>query len=274
MNPVMVCLWIFAAVCAGTWVLSLITREYSWTDRIWSLVPLAYVWVFAAASGFEGRLVLMAVLVTLWGARLTFNFARKGGYAPGGEDYRWAILRRRLKPWQFAVFNLLFISIYQNIIIFLMTLPALTVYQNPAPLNAGDWILAVLFAGALAGETAADQQQWNFQQWKGQERKSGRTPKPGFLQSGLFRYSRHPNFFFEQAQWWLFYGFAVAATGAWLHWTVLGALLLTLLFMGSTVFTESISRSRYPDYVQYQYRTSAIIPLPPRQGLRPAAEAG
>ncbi len=274
MNPVMVCLWIFAAVCAGTWLLSLVTREYSWTDRIWSLVPLAYVWVFAAASGFEARLVLMALLVTLWGARLTFNFARKGGYAPGGEDYRWAILRRRLKPWQFAVFNLLFISIYQNIIIFLMTLPALTVYENPSPLNAGDWILAVLFVAALAGETIADQQQWDFQQWKGNERKAGRTPEPGFLQTGLFRYSRHPNFFFEQAQWWLFYGFAVAATGAWLHWTIGGAVLLTLLFIGSTVFTESISRSRYPDYVQYQYRTSAIIPLPPRHGLRPAAEAG
>ncbi|MCC3266024.1 DUF1295 domain-containing protein [Arthrobacter gengyunqii] len=274
MNPVMVCLWIFAAVCAGTWVLSLITREYSWTDRIWSLVPIAYVWVFAAASGFDGRLVLMAVLVTLWGARLTFNFARKGGYAPGGEDYRWAILRQRLKPWQFAVFNLLFISVYQNIIIFLMTLPALTAYENPGPLNAGDWILAVLFVGALAGETMADQQQWAFQQWKGAERRAGRTPQPGFLQTGLFRYSRHPNFFFEQAQWWLFYGFAVAATGEWLHWTVVGAALLTLLFIGSTVFTESISRSRYPDYVQYQHRTSAIIPLPPRHGLRPAAEAG
>ncbi len=274
MNPVMVCLWIFAAVCAGTWLLSLVTREYSWTDRIWSLVPLAYVWVFAAASGFEARLVLMALLVTLWGARLTFNFARKGGYAPGGEDYRWAILRRRLKPWQFAVFNLLFISIYQNIIIFLMTLPALTVYENPSPLNAGDWILAAVFVAALAGETIADQQQWDFQQWKGNERRAGRTPEPGFLQTGLFRYSRHPNFFFEQAQWWLFYGFAVAATGAWLHWTIGGAVLLTLLFIGSTVFTESISRSRYPDYVQYQYRTSAIIPLPPRHGLRPAAEAG
>lgn len=271
MNPVLICLWILAAACAGTWALSLITREYSWTDRIWSLVPLAYVWVFAAASGFEGRLVLMAVLVTLWGARLTFNFARKGGYAPGGEDYRWAILRRRLKPWQFAVFNLLFISVYQNIIIFLMTLPALTVYQNPDPLNAGDWILAVLFLAALAGETAADQQQWDFQQWKAAEREAGRSPQPGFRQTGLFRFSRHPNFFFEQAQWWLFYGFAVTATGAWLHWTVLGAVLLTLLFMGSTVFTESISRSRYPDYVQYQRRTSAIIPLPPRHRLRPAA---
>ena len=273
MNPVVVCLWIFAAVAAGTWVLSLLTREYSWTDRIWSVAPVAYVWVFAAAAGFDGRPVLMAVLVTLWGARLTFNFARKGGYAPGGEDYRWGILKKRLKPWQFRLFNLMFISFYQNVIIFLMTLPALTVYQHPGPLNAGDAVLAVLFAAALAGETVADQQQWDFHQWKAAERRAGRTPHPDFLQAGLFRFSRHPNFFFEQAQWWLFYGFAVAATGTWFHWTVLGAVLLTLLFAGSTVFTESISRSRHPDYVLYQQRTSAIVPLPPRHRIRPV-EAG
>ena len=273
MDPVTVCLWIFAVTCAGTWVLSLLTREYSWTDRIWSLAPVAYVWVFAAASGFDARPVLMAVLVSLWGARLTFNFARKGGYAPGGEDYRWGILKQRLKPWQFVVFNLAFISIYQNAIIFLMTLPLLTVYENPGPLHAADVLLAVLFLAALAGETAADQQQWNFHRWKAAERAAGRNPQPDFLQTGLFRFSRHPNFFFEQAQWWLFYGFAVTASGEWLHRTMLGAVLLTLLFAGSTAFTESISRSRHPDYALYQQRTSPIIPLPPRRRV-PRAGAG
>jgi len=273
MDPVRVCLWIFLATAAATWILSLITREYSWTDRIWSIVPVAYVWVFAAASGGESRLVLMAVLVTLWGARLTFNFARKGGYAPGGEDYRWAILRGRLRPWQFQLFNLGFISVYQNLIIWLMTLPALTVFQNPRPLSAWDWMLAVLFLAALAGETAADQQQWNYQQWKRAERAAGRQAGQGFVQTGLFRYSRHPNFFFEQAQWWLFYGFAVSASGHWLHLTIAGPVLLTLLFAGSTVFTESISSSRYPAYGQYQHRTSPIIPLPPRGRSRPL-EAG
>lgn len=268
MDPVRVCLWICAATCAGTWLLSLATREYSWTDRIWSVAPPVYLWVFAAASGGDARVVLMAVLVTLWGARLTFNFARKGGYAPGGEDYRWGILQARLRPWQFQVFNLGFISIYQNAIIWFMTLPVLTVSGHPGPLTAWDGVLAVLFLAALTGETVADQQQWNFQQWKKSQRAAGRTPEPGFLSSGLFRFSRHPNFFFELSQWWLFYGFAVAATGSWLHWTVLGAVLLTLLFAGSTAFTESISRSRYPAYAGYQQRTSALVPLPQR--TRPA----
>lgn len=265
MDPVRVCLWILAGSCAGTWLLSLLTREYSWTDRIWSVVPVAYLWVFAAASGGDSRLVLMSVLVSLWGIRLTFNFARKGGYAPGGEDYRWAILRGRLKPWQFQLFNLAFISVYQNVVIFTMTLPALTVYRYPVPLTGWDWLLAGLFLAALAGEAAADQQQWNFQQWKAAERAAGREPEPGFLCRGLFRYSRHPNFFFEQAQWWLLYGFAVAAAGSWLHWTLIGPVVLSLLFAGSTVFTESISGHRYPGYARYRQLTSPWIPLPPRR---------
>ena len=101
----------------------------------------------------------------------------------------------------------------------------------------------------------------------GGRRPSGRRvapPQPGFLQTGLFRVSRHPNFFFEQAQWWVFYGFAVAATGVWLHWTIAGAVLLSALFVGSTVFTESISRAKYPDYDDYRMRTSPIVPWFPR----------
>jgi steroid 5-alpha reductase family enzyme len=247
MQPLIVCLWICAATIVATWLLSVITREYSWVDRIWSISPIVYVWVFAAASGLsDARLVLMAVLVTLWGVRLTFNFARKGGYARGGEDYRWAALRRRMPSGLFQAFNLLFIAGYQNVLILGITLPAWTVYSaGGTALNGFDIMIAVLFLGLLLG--------------------AGRTPAPGVLQTGLFRYSRHPNFFFEQAQWWAFYLFAITATGAVLHWTLLAPVLLTLLFIGSTAFTESISRSRHPEYADYQATTSAVIPWFPRK---------
>lgn len=265
MDPLLVCLVICAVTTALTWLASLVTREYSWVDRVWSISPVIYVWVFAVAGAFDARLVLMAVLVTAWGIRLTFNFARKGGYRPGGEDYRWAVLRGRMSGWQFGVFNLFFISIYQNALILLFSLPALTAFEAAGmPLGAWDVVLAVLFLAFLTGEAIADQQQWAFHRWKAGERTAGRTPHPEFLQSGLFRVSRHPNFFFEQAQWWVFYGFAVAATGVWLHWTIAGAVLLSALFVGSTVFTESISRAKYPDYDDYRARTSAIVPWFPR----------
>jgi steroid 5-alpha reductase family enzyme len=270
MSAFVVCLTIVAGVCAVVWVVSLITREYSWVDRLWSIVPVVYVAVFAGAAGFaDPRLDTMLVLVALWGARLTFNFARKGGYAPGGEDYRWGILRGRMARWQFQLFNLLFITIYQNAILLLICLPAMTALRHRGSFGPVDVALAVAFLACLAGETVADQQQWNFQQWKKAEVAAGREPYPRFVRTGLFRYSRHPNFFFEQAQWWLVFGFGAAAAKSPVQWTVLGAVLLTALFVGSTRFTESISRSRYPEYADYQASTSAVIPWLP---ARPAPE--
>ncbi|WP_448809807.1 DUF1295 domain-containing protein [Agromyces bauzanensis] len=274
MAPLVVCLIICGTVTAATWLASVATREYSWVDRIWSIAPLVYVWVYAAAGGFDARAVLMAVLVTAWGIRLTFNYARKGGYRRGGEDYRWAVLRGRMSPTAFQLFNLFFISIFQNVLILLFCLPAQTVFEAAGtPLGVWDAVLAALFVGFLVGETVADQQQWAFHRWKAAEVAAGRSAEPGFLQSGLFRVSRHPNFFFEQAQWWVFYGFAVAATGVWLHWTIAGAVLLSLVFVGSTVFTESISRSKYTEYDDYRARTSPVVPWFPRSGARDGVRA-
>ena len=265
MNALVLCLWIFAGTCAVVWILSLVTNEHSWVDRIWSIIPIAYVAVFAAKAGFhDARLDVMLVLVALWGARLTFNFARKGGYAPGGEDYRWPILRSRMPRWQFALFNLFFITIYQNILLLLITLPAYTALRHRGGFGVLDVVATVAFVGFLAGETIADQQQWNFQSAKQRELSAGRDPWPRFLSTGLFRYSRHPNFFFEQAQWWVIFAFGAIAAGSLMQWTVAGAALLTLLFVGSTRFTESISLSRYPEYADYQDTTSAVIPWPPR----------
>ncbi|KAA9154314.1 DUF1295 domain-containing protein [Amycolatopsis acidicola] len=261
MNVLGVCLVVWGGVCLVTWLVSVITREYSWVDRIWSIVPLVYLGIFAGDLGFsDARLNVMFVLGVLWGARLTFNFARKGGYARGGEDYRWAVLRERMAPWQYQLFNFFFISVYQNVILLLITLPAYTAWSHPSPFGAWDVVATVVFLAFLAGETVADQQQWNFHQWKHAEIAAGRRPEPRFLRTGLFRYSRHPNFFFEQAQWWVMFFFGVIAAGSLWQWTVLGAVLLTLLFVGSTRFTESISRGRYPEYAEYQRQTSAVVP--------------
>ena len=84
-------------------------------------------------------------------------------------------------------------------LLILIALPACTAYQHRAPLDPSDVVLAAVFLAFLTGETIADQQQWRFHQWKKAETATGRMPSPRFLQSGLFRFSRHPNFFFEQA---------------------------------------------------------------------------
>ena len=262
MDTVVVNLWILAAFCALTWILSLITNDTSWVDRIWSIVPAIYVWVFAAGAALANPILnVMAVLVTLWAARLTFNFARKGGYAPGGEDYRWDVLRARMSVGQYQVFNLFFIVIYQNIILFLITVPAYTVLvSGTTTFGPLEIILTIAFLGLLIIETTADQQQWNFYTRKYAKIAAGHQPQERFLTTGLFSLSRHPNFFAEQSQWWVIFFFGAVAAGSVLQWSIAGAVLLSILFVGSTRFTEEISLSKYPEYADYQHRTSPIIP--------------
>ena len=261
MSALLTVIAIAGVACVVEWTASVLTGDYSWVDRSWSIVPIVYVIVFAAFAGFaNARLDVMAMLVAIWGARLTFNFARKGGYS-GVEDYRWEVLRSGMSGWQFQLFNVAFIDLYQNLLLVLITLPALTAYDHRStPFGPVDVIVSVLFLVATAGETIADQQQWDFQSWKKGEVDAGRTPSVRFVQTGLFRYSRHPNFFFEQAQWWLLFLLGATAAGSILEWSATGPFLLTLLFVGSTSFTEKITLSRYPEYSQYQRTTSAIMP--------------
>jgi steroid 5-alpha reductase family enzyme len=260
-SPLIVTVLIAAVACACAWLASLVTGDTSWVDRMWSIVPVIYVWVFAGAAHLhDARLDVMAGLVSVWGVRLTYNFARKGGYR-GVEDYRWAVLRSSMRRWQFQLFNLFFIVLYQNALLVLIALPSWTAYQHRGTsFGAVDYLLTLLFVGFTVGESVADQQQWDFHQWKKDVVEAGRAPSPRFLQRGLFRFSRHPNYFFELAQWWVIFLFGVVAARSVLEWTIIGPFLLTLLFVGSTKFTEKISLSHYPEYELFQRSTSAVIP--------------
>ncbi len=251
-------------LAALVWLMTAVTRECSWVDRLWSVTPPVYCLLVASAAGFDSaRLNIMAALVTLWGARLTFNFARKGGYWSGGEDYRWPYVRERLSPFQFQLVNLFFISFPQMLIIWLFASP---IHQAwvwlDAPLNWLDAVAAILFLILLLGETVADEQMWSFQQDKQRKIDAGETVEQPFLTTGLYTLSRHPNYFCEIGMWWVFYLFAVAASGEWLHWTGLGFVLLTALMISSARFGESISLGKYPAYSEYQATTPHLIPLP------------
>ncbi len=271
MAPLVTSLFIalgFALLC---WVLTLFTKDASWVDRLWSIVPWIYVWVFAGYAHFDDVLLnLMAVVATIWGLRLTFNFARKGGYS-GMEDYRWEVVRQKMGPVQWQLFNFFFIDLYQHFLLLLIALPAWTAYQHRGePVGAWSWILLGCFVACTLGETIADQQQWNFHKRKTAAQAVGQSLEPPFLTTGLFKVSRHPNFFFEQAQWWLFFLIGATAAGSVLQWTILGPVLLSLLFIGSTQLTENISLEKYPSYAEYQRDVPRTIPFFPRPWARSA----
>ena len=277
----MASLHVVVALCVAVTVLayvtSLITRNTSQVDRLWSILPGLYAAVFAGWTPMRfqnPRTTLMAVLIIAWGIRLTLNFARKGGYRAGSEDYRWPVLRKRMSPFVFHLFNIGFISIFQNVLLVLISLPVFIAGQNAqAPLNAVDVIAALVFVVALAGETIADNQQWRFHEAKRLARERGETVNPPFLTTGLFRFSRHPNFFCEQLMWWCVFAFSVAAAGTAWHIGLIGPVVLTALFQGSARFTEELSLEKYPSYAEYQRSTPRQFPLPRRQAGQAAVRA-
>lgn len=273
-----VLLIICAASAAYCFAAGEIVQNFSQMDKLWSILPITYVWIIAAKSGFKARLLIYALIVTAWGVRLTINFARKGAYMlrfwDGKEDYRWAVVRgkpifKHRITW--ILFDLLFISIYQNALVLAICLPALASMDSALPIGLWDtaaFIAAFLF---LLLETAADEYQWRFHQTKNDLLSKGAAleslPRPfclGFNTTGPWRCMRHPNYLGEQGFWMSLY-FITAGAGvtayAIFNWSMAGPLLLVLLFMGSSSLGESITAKKYPRYSDYAETVFKYLPL-------------
>ncbi|KAI8987830.1 hypothetical protein BDF20DRAFT_852438 [Mycotypha africana] len=247
------------------YVVSEITKNYSQVDKSWSILPVVYAWHFTLHhyfnhGYFHPRLLLATILITLWGSRLTYNFARKGGYRWSGQDYRYPYLLEKLGKTKFALLNLTLIAPFQDFLLLFMVSPLYIIYQFDAfTLTMSDIVVTIVFLGFLLLETVADEQQYVFQTEKhallnhveSKNQLKG-DYKLGFLwHSGIFQYSRHANFFAEQCMWWTIYLFSLVATTQyegksfltvqhWMNWSIVGPFVLTLLFQGSTWLTEVI----------------------------------
>jgi len=261
---VALCSLIFSLIA---FIFGIFSGDYSWVDRLWSTLPVGLAWVYVFRSEWALNLLIPAILISLWGIRLTFNFARRGGYF-GMEDYRWAVLREKLShPAAWQLFHFFFICLYQVGLFVLFTAPLQWIFDSGQFGVFPSWALLPFFFFLLF-ETAADQQQWNYQRQKrgiiDTGRYSQKELEQGFCSSGLFRLSRHPNYFGELGIWWSLYFIAAVINRHWWHWSIIGAGLLTLLFIGSTGFTESITVKKYSHYSNYQKKTSPVIPWIPR----------
>jgi len=173
-------------------------------------------------------------------------------------------------PFLFQVFNVTFIAPYQSILILWFCAPVHAAWINKStPFGVLDIAVASLFLILLAGETKADEEMWKFQEEKRRklENAEDMTGKSPFYRAGMYRFSRHPNYFCELGMWWTFYLFTITSNSQhlFLHWTGIGVVMLSLLFDGSVRFGESISASKYPSYANYQAEVNRLIPWMPRK---------
>jgi steroid 5-alpha reductase family enzyme len=235
------------------WAIATARRNVGLVDIFWSTFLVAGAAVYAAAPPALGtRALLVLALVAAWALRLSGYLALRNWNAP--EDHRYRAIRERNQPgftWKslYLVFGL------QAVLAWVISAPLAAAIASAAPLGALDVVGALLTAFGIAYEACADAQLARF---KASAANAGRV-----MDRGLWRHSRHPNYFGEFCVWWGLYAIALGA-GGW--WTVFSPLLMTALLLkvsGVTLLEQNIAERR-PAYRDYVARTNAFFPGPRR----------
>ncbi|MEO5839469.1 MAG: DUF1295 domain-containing protein, partial [Acidimicrobiales bacterium] len=259
MNYLEVLSWCAAAVIALfviAWVVSVPLRNASIVDVVWGLSFCVIAWTArVVADGYAPRQNLLVVLVTAWGLRLgAYLLWRNAGR---GEDFRYAAMRRRAGP-SFTRRSLVTVFLLQAVMAWIVSLPVQVGQAASAPRSLG-WLSAVGVALWLVGfamESIGDGQLVRF---KGDPGNEGKV-----MDRGLWRYTRHPNYFGDFSVWWAYYLVALA-TGGW--WSFYGPLLMSVLLLrvsGVTLLEKKLESTR-PGYKEYARRTNAFFPWFPRE---------
>jgi steroid 5-alpha reductase family enzyme len=240
-----------------TWLISVIKKDVSIVDSVWSLFifsALLLLW-FSNDTARGPRAFPALVLVGIWAIRLSLHLTVRNWGHP--EDRRYQTIRQHYEP-MFWLKSLGIIFIFQAVLAFIIALPILPVMLSKGPLNPLDVIGMGFFVIGLLFETIADYQLMRFK---------SRHPGGGVLNQGLWRYSRHPNYFGEALLWWGFWIMALAAGAP--YWMILSPALMTWLLVkfSGVPLLESDLKARRPDYLAYIESTSSFIPRRPRQKL-------
>lgn len=235
------------------WALSLVRRDVSLVDSLWSLFFLlaAVVYAFNATIGPRGALLL--TLITLWALRLSVYLTWRNWGNP--EDRRYQAIRVRNQPG-FAWKSLYLVFGLQGVLAWIIAAPLFAALGTPGALNTFDYAGTALWILGFSFETVGD---WQLARFKNNPANRGRV-----LNTGLWRYTRHPNYFGEATLWWGYYLIAVAAGGAW---TIFAPLVMTFLLLkvsGVTMLERDIAERR-PAYRDYIGRTNAFLPGLPKR---------
>jgi len=240
---------------AGTvgWFYSTIRQNVTIVDSLWALFfLLATLTVVLLTTQPGPRATLIVVLVTIWAIRLSGYLTWRNWGKP--EDHRYQEIRRRNEPG-FAFKSLYLVFGLQAVLAWIIAAPLAAGITGQAPLNLFDvagislWVIGFLY------ETIGD---WQLARFKANPDNKGKV-----MDSGLWRYTRHPNYFGEACLWWGYWLIAAAA-GGW--WTVFAPLLMSMLLLkvsGVALLEKDIGERR-PAYRDYIARTNAFFPGPRR----------
>lgn len=242
-----------ASLAVAGWLLSVLKRDVSIVDSLWSLFFLLGVLVYAANTTISGtRATVLLVLLSVWALRLAGYLTWRNWGEP--EDRRYQAIRARNEP-NFAWKSLYLVFGLQGLLAFIIAMPLFSALSGDGALGALDYAGIALWLIGFGFEAVGD---WQLARFRSDPSNRGRV-----LDTGLWRYTRHPNYFGETALWWGYYLMAAAA-GA--EWTVFAPLLMTfmLLKVSGVSLLEQDMHERRPAYRDYIGRTSAFFPLCPR----------
>jgi len=256
-HPLVVALVADSAATIAIFAFSMAFDNSSFYDAYWSVVPFPIAWYWstvegaAAADPVRQGLVLFAL--AFWGARLTWNWYR-GWHGLDHEDWRYVDIRAKSgKAWPLA--SLAGVHFFPTFIVFAGLLPVYSAMVSPAPLGMLDLVAFVVAVGATIIEGVADQQLRHYL--------DRRRSHEEILATGLWKYSRHPNYFGENSLWWGLALFGLAADPHW--WSVAGAVAMTAMFVFVSIpLLDERSAARRPGYREHMRRVSALVPFPPR----------
>ena len=246
---------IAALVVMGlTWLISLPTKDASLADIAWGLTFVGVAWaVFAVGDGGDASL-LIAALVSVWGLRLSGYLAwRNLGH---GEDRRYQAMRAK-RPKTFWIWSLVGVFALQAAIAWVVSLPVQSLAAQTEEIGAISLAGVAGFVLGIGFESIGDAQLAAF--------KRDPASKGKVMDRGLWRYTRHPNYFGDAVVWWSLWLVAVGAGASW--WTLVGPALMTLFLVrvsGASLLESDIAKRR-PGYEEYIRRTSGFIPLPPKK---------
>ena len=231
------------------WILSVARKNVTHVDSLWSLFfVLAADTTYLTLDNPSTRATLILVLVNIWALRLFAHLTLRNWGAP--EDERYVEMRKNNQPY-FWLKSIYIIFGLQAVLAWTISASLYGAIISNMPLNIIDYIGVSLFVFGLFWEGVSD---WQLMQFKKEATNKGKV-----LDTGLWRYTRHPNYFGECCLWWGFYLIALAG-GAW--WAIISPALITILLLkvsGVSLLENTIGERR-PDYAQYKKTTNAFLP--------------